>query len=175
MTQPLTWYKLSAEALEALANRDLNRAVALLGIQLDSFFSTDKATWMWHYRLNQTRQDSRTLDWIAQVAVLDDQVIGYAGFHGPPDADGVVEVAYSVVPFYRGRGYAKVMLHYLVQRAQADPAVKTVRASIRPDNAASLATIRPFPFVLVGEQWDEIDGLELIFDLAVKKACAPSL
>lgn len=166
MAETLTWYQLSAEALEALANRDLNQASNLLGIKLDSFLSTDRAIWMWQYRLNQTHQDARTLDWIAQVVVLDDQVIGYAGFHGPPDADGMVEVAYSVIPFCRGRGYAKSMLQQLLLRAQAEPAVKTVRASIRPDNAASLATIRPFPFVQVGEQWDETDGLELVFELA---------
>ncbi len=44
----------------------------------------------------------------------------------------------------------------------------TVRASVSPENAASLGTIAPFGFVQVGEQMDEIDGLELIFERPVR-------
>jgi hypothetical protein len=39
-----------------------------------------------------------------------------------------------------------------------------VRATISPTNQASLATIAGFGFVENGEQWDEEDGLELIFE-----------
>jgi RimJ/RimL family protein N-acetyltransferase len=39
-----------------------------------------------------------------------------------------------------------------------------VRATISPDNAASLATIAGFGFTENGEQWDEEDGRELIFE-----------
>jgi hypothetical protein len=38
-----------------------------------------------------------------------------------------------------------------------------VRASIRPDNTGSLATIAGFGFRKVGEQWDPEDGLEFVF------------
>src|SRR5213592_40057 len=33
-------------------------------------------------------------------------VIGSAGFKGPPDSAGVVEVAYGIVPGFQGHGYA---------------------------------------------------------------------
>jgi hypothetical protein len=33
-----------------------------------------------------------------------------------------------------------------------------------PDNEGSLATIAGFGFVKVGEQWDEEDGLEFVFE-----------
>lgn len=39
--------------------------------------------------------------------------------------------------------------------------------TIGPENTASLATISGFGFVEVGEQWDEVDGLELIFEVPV--------
>jgi RimJ/RimL family protein N-acetyltransferase len=45
--------------------------------------------------------------------------------------------------------------------------VTTVRATISPDNAASLATIADFDFQHVGEQMDDEDGLELIFERPV--------
>lgn len=105
----------------------------------------------WNNRLNQARQDPRTLDWIAQVVTVNQQVVGHAGFHGPPNQAGMVEVAYSVVPAQRGKGYAKSMLRDLLRRARSEEDVRVIRATIRPDNTASLATIRPFKFVHKGE------------------------
>jgi RimJ/RimL family protein N-acetyltransferase len=55
------------------------------------------------------------------------------------------------------------MVTALLERAAADPQVRAVRASIRPDNTASLATIAKFGFRKVGEQWDPEDGLEWVF------------
>jgi len=96
----------------------------------------------------------------------DGAVVGHAGFHGPPDRAGLVEIAYSVAPEHRRQGYARAMLVELLRRAAADAEVRTVRATISPDNAGSLATIAGFGFVHVGEQWDELDGRELIFEVA---------
>jgi RimJ/RimL family protein N-acetyltransferase len=76
----------------------------------------------------------------------------------------MVEVAYSVDPACRWQGYATAMLRELLRRAAAEPGVTTVRATISPDNAASLATIAGFGFTRNGEQWDEEDGLEQIFE-----------
>ena len=81
----------------------------------------------------------------------------------------MVEVAYFVDPAHRRRGFATALLAAALAWASADPAVRTVRASISPDNVASLATLRPFGFVEVGEQWDEEDGLELLFELPVNR------
>ncbi len=168
MTHQLTWIKLSVRALKALISRDLQQASALLGVELDPFFITDGAVRRWNNRLDQLYQDARTLDWIAQVVTVNSQVVGHAGFHGPPDQAGMVEVAYSVIPTHRGQGYAKSMLRDLLRRAMSEPEINVVRATIRPDNTASLATIRPFRFVQKGEQQDEIDGLEYIFELETK-------
>ncbi len=55
------------------------------------------------------------------------------------------------------------MLAALVRRAEADPAVRVVRASISPANVGSLATIAGFGFRKAGEQWDPEDGLEFVF------------
>jgi hypothetical protein len=40
-----------------------------------------------------------------------------------------------------------------------------VRASVRPDNVASLTLIGRYGFVRVGEQWDDEDGLELVLEV----------
>ena len=67
-------------------------------------------------------------------------------------------------PDHRGNGYAHALLAALVDEAKLCPDVNLVRATISPDNAPSLAVIRRGHFVHVGEQWDEVDGLELDFE-----------
>ena len=42
-----------------------------------------------------------------------------------------------------------------------------VRASISPDNVASLRLVAQYGFVQVGEQWDEEDGRELVLEVPV--------
>ncbi|MFB7088163.1 GNAT family N-acetyltransferase [Streptomyces sp. NPDC056296] len=104
--------------------------------------------------------------WMARQAVVGDEslVVGHAGFHGPPDEAGMVEIGYSIDPRFRRRGYARSTLIELLRRAAAEPTVATVRATIGPDNVASLATISGFGFTHVGEEWDEEDGHELVFE-----------
>ena len=47
---------------------------------------------------------------------------------------------------------------------------RVLRAAIAPDNLPSLAMVHRAGFVHVGEQIDEIDGLELIFEKEVRAA-----
>ncbi len=91
--------------------------------------------------------------------------VGAGGFHGSPDDDGMVEVGYSIDPAYRRRGYARAVLQLLLDRAAAHPDVRVLRATISPENEASLNLIAQFPFERNGEQWDEEDGLEWIFEI----------
>jgi RimJ/RimL family protein N-acetyltransferase len=150
--------------MRALVAGDLEAARREAGEELSPYF-LDEA-WLWRIRLAQVEQDPTVLDWIARAAVdaQSGQVVGHVGFHGPPDYRGMVEVAYAVDPAYRRRGYATAMLRRALAWAAAEPSVHFVRASISPGNGASLATLQPFGFRHVGEQWDEQDGLELLFE-----------
>ncbi|HET6478550.1 MAG TPA: GNAT family N-acetyltransferase [Actinoplanes sp.] len=159
----IRFVQLSPAALSALIDGDLAAASAAAGTPL-SVYLVDEA-WLWRVRRAEIGVDPRAAEWIARAVVAEPEgvVVGHAGFHGPPDGDGVVEVAYSVDPAFRRRGYAKAMLRALLERADAHPEVTAVRASIRPDNAGSRATIAGFGFRKVGEQWDPEDGLEDVF------------
>jgi ribosomal-protein-alanine N-acetyltransferase len=152
--------------MSALLADDLATARAEAGVDLGTLFVEARAKWLWNYRLKQLETEPEAAAWIARAVVAepDGVVIGYAGFHGPPDDRGMVEVGYTVDPGHRRRGYATAILTALLERAAAEPAVRVVRASISPDNVASLATIAKFGFTRVGEQWDEEDGLELLFE-----------
>jgi RimJ/RimL family protein N-acetyltransferase len=155
---------LSVATMTALVAGDLDTARKESGAELTAYFL--EAAWLWRIRLDQVEQTPDALDWIARAAVdaRTGRVVGHVGFHGPPDYRGMVEVAYDVEPSLRRRGYATAMLRTALTWAAADPSVHHVRASISPENEASLATLRPFGFRHVGEQWDEEDGLELLFE-----------
>ncbi|WP_405070789.1 GNAT family N-acetyltransferase [Kribbella sp. NBC_01510] len=156
--------EMTSTALSALLADDRPAAETELGFPLGDEFLTDRAKWLWQYRLDQLTRDPSTFGWLVKLAVADGIVVGYAGFHGPPDEAGMVEIGYTVDPPYRRQGFARAIVTALLERAAAEPAVRTVRATISPTNEASLATIAGFGFVENGEQWDEEDGLELIFD-----------
>lgn len=156
-------------AMEALVAGDADRASRTAGIEVGDFLASDECTWLWRIRLEQAARDPRAPAWTARAAwaLPDGPVVGHAGFHGPPDADGMVEIGYTVDPVFRRRGYGRAMVRALLDRARSEPEVRRVRASIAPDNLASLGTIRGFGFAQVGEQWDEEDGLEIVYEVEV--------
>ncbi|AUY53657.1 MULTISPECIES: GNAT family N-acetyltransferase [Streptomycetaceae] len=159
--------ELSAKALRALADGDLAGGSAEAGVPLDPHFVGDRARWIFGYRADQLAGDPSAAPWITRAAVSepDGAVVGDAGFHGPPDEDGMVEVGFTVVPGYRRQGYARAMLRELLVRAAAEPGVRTVRARVSADNTASLATVAGFGFTRVGEQGNERDGLVIVFEV----------
>jgi RimJ/RimL family protein N-acetyltransferase len=114
------------------------------------------------------------LDAPALRALADGDLIaaGRAGYHGPPDAAGMVEVGYSIDPLHRRQGYARAALRALLERAAHEPGVATVRASISPGNRGSRALVLAHGFTVVGEQWDEEDGREIVHEVAVDAGSA---
>jgi RimJ/RimL family protein N-acetyltransferase len=154
---------LGPACLRALLAGELQAASTIAGAALPRFFLAEG--WLWQIRLDQMEHDPSAAPWLVRAAVLrpGGEVVGHGGFHGPPDGDGLVEVAYTVVPEHRGQGHAHAILRALLDEVVDRPDVAGVRASVSPDNVASLATIRRAGFVQTGEQWDEDDGLELVF------------
>ena len=160
---------LSADTLTALAAGDLEAASATAPVPLTPWLVSDEAVGTWRYRATQVADAPADLDWVTGVIWDKDRevVVGKAGFHGSPDADGMVEVGYAVDPAERRRGYARAVLLAMLERARVEPSVRTFRATVSPENHASLGLIAQLPFLEVGEQWDEEDGLETIYELSV--------
>ena len=160
---------LTAETHAALAAGDLAAAEQLTGLSAPAWLVSEEAIGTWRMRAEQVAQHPDALPWVTGLVVdeTSGEVVGKAGFHGPPDNDGMVEVGYAVDPAYRRRGYARAVLLTMLDRAQSDPLVHTFRATVSPDNTASLGLVTQLPFVEVGEQWDDEDGLETIYELPV--------
>jgi len=91
--------------------------------------------------------------------------IGHLNFHAGPDDDGQVEIGYTLLPEFRGKGYAIEAVRAMFAWAAAVHAVRRFRASVAPDNERSLNLIGKLGFVHTGEQVDPEDGLELVYEL----------
>lgn len=104
--------------------------------------------------------------WLLRAVVTrsDPTKVGRIGFHGPPDAEGMVEIGYRIDSAFRRRGFGFECAGRLIEAAERLQAVSVVRASIAPDNEPSLRIAKRLGFRQIGEQIDEIDGLELVFE-----------
>jgi [ribosomal protein S5]-alanine N-acetyltransferase len=70
------------------------------------------------------------------------EVIGDIGFHGPPDDSGTVEIGYSVVEQYRGRGLVGESAVAICDLAWSSPEVNRIIARTNSDNAPSAGVLR---------------------------------
>jgi RimJ/RimL family protein N-acetyltransferase len=85
--------------------------------------------------------------------------IGQCGFAGPPDSDGIVEIAYAVDVEHRGKGYATEAAMGLVAYAFEDPRVRVVRAHTLPQESASTRVLKKCGFAQIGESIDHEAGV----------------
>jgi len=157
---------LDGRAFRALAAGDLASANAVSPVPLSDYLAGPECRGVWGMRLKQFEDDPATGAWVTGI-IWDEHrrlAVGKAGYHGPPDADGMVEIGYSVDPAQRRRGYARAALEALLARAAQEPEVHRVRVSIRPDNEPSYRLASQYGFVKTGEQWDEEDGLEIVYE-----------
>ncbi|MEP7158766.1 MAG: GNAT family N-acetyltransferase [Chloroflexota bacterium] len=159
---------MSVPFMQALAARDIDDASREIGATVPMWLADELENFL-KFRLAQLSLDPTIHAWLGRAMVLTNEdgsqrVVGSIGFHGPPDKKGRLEVGYSVDPPYRRRGYASESVKALFDWAHGEHGIDTFVASISPDNEASLRLARGFGFFQVGEQMDEIDGLELVFE-----------
>jgi ribosomal-protein-alanine N-acetyltransferase len=90
--------------------------------------------------------------------------VGIGSFKGPP-VDGVVEIAYAILPEHQGRGYATAGARAMVDYAFQLPDVRRVTAHTLPDGVASQRVLKKAGFQHVGEVVDPEDGLVWRFEV----------
>jgi ribosomal-protein-alanine N-acetyltransferase len=95
----------------------------------------DAAAWTLHYLLAREALPTRDL-------------VGVAGYAGPPTLNGILEIGYAIAVEHQGRGYATETVHCLVARAFADPRVHTIRAHTYPALEQSIGVLRKAGFEL---------------------------
>jgi ribosomal-protein-alanine N-acetyltransferase len=161
---------MTPEFVDAVLDDRREEAQALLGAELPDEFPSEGEKGFLGLRLRQMRQDEQFRTWCPHAVVLGGQMIGHAGYHGPPgvnstDNPDAVEFGYRIFPPYRGRGYATDAARMLMDLAEKRAGIRHFVLSVGPQNEASLAIVRKLRFVRTGERMDEEDGLELVFEL----------
>jgi [ribosomal protein S5]-alanine N-acetyltransferase len=142
--------------------------------RLDLVLQTPDEALAWVESLPPVDRAEVSPDWIARVRATAEgdpwalsytvverasgATVGSCAFKGPPDADGVVEVAYGIDPAHRGRGFATEAAGALAGFAFASGRVRLVRAHTKPDGAASARVLTKCGFRRVGEVVDPEDG-----------------
>lgn len=170
-TERLDLVYMSQEFLEACLAGKHDRAEQLLDLKIpDDWFDH---TWLMDLRLNQAKNDPAYVPWLPRAIGLREQgiMVGYVNFHTAPGPDylatlspGGVEFGYEIFTEYRRRGYAQETVIGIMEWTHRTHGVERFVLSISPDNIPSLGLAHKLGFVKIGEQMDEDDGLEEVFE-----------
>jgi ribosomal-protein-alanine N-acetyltransferase len=125
---------------------------------LHEMFASDDVSPEWLMALREAREPD---PWRLGFRVVHREtrtVIGSAGFTGPPDSDGMVEIAYGIAPQFEGRGYATEAATALIAFAFELPRVSLIRAHTLPVANASTRVLTKCSLRHVGTFIDPHDG-----------------
>ncbi len=104
--------------------------------------------------LEMLRGNPGWLGWLSWYAVRVDRptrvLVGSGGFKGGPDASGIVEIGYSVLPEFQRQGIATEIVIALTHWAMSHGEVARVEAETSPDNIGSCGVLARTRFRSVG-------------------------
>ena len=126
---------------------------------LRDFLVSDAVSPSWLEKLGASADADPWTYGFAVMEAATQSVIGTASFKGPPDEDGVVEIAYGIVPTREGRGFATEAARALIAYASRDERVRALLAHTLPEWNASTSVLQKCGFKLVGAVDDPEDGL----------------
>ncbi len=158
----------SVAALEAEA-RSAQALCAFLGVSPPAQWPppfNDAAVRDWF--LDQLRADPEQVRWLGRyvVSTIDgaDTLVGTAGYKGPPDATGTVEIGYSLVETYHRRGIGSALVRELVCAALVDEQVQRITAETPLGFAASRGLLEKCGFRQVGQKTDPGEGELAVYE-----------
>ena len=98
-----------------------------------------------------------SLPWVGYFAILDDAIVGSAGFKGRPLL-GKVEIAYGTFPAFQSRGIGTEICRLLINIARtADPRIVVTARTLRKESH-STKILKRNNFVKRGTVMDPEDG-----------------
>lgn len=95
------------------------------------------------------------------VHAQDRVLIGEGGFKGKPNAEGVVEIGYAIIPEYRRRGLASEAARGLADYAFTHAEVRIVQAHTLPDGVASINVVKKLGMKFIGVVIDDPEDGEV--------------
>jgi GNAT superfamily N-acetyltransferase len=80
------------------------------------------------------------------LVVVDGEVVGECGWHGPPDDDGTLDLSYGLAPRYRRAGLGTEAVAVLVVWSERQADVRRLAADVQLGNEASRRLLRRLGF-----------------------------
>ncbi len=120
------------------------------------------------WRVPQVKLNEDLNKWFVRWIVLKSnrEIIGSTSFHAAPDDCGMIEIGLGIAQQFSNKGFGFESLAGMWGWVIHEPEVKTLRYTVSANNQASIALIKKFGFAHVGQQLDEIDGPEEIYELS---------
>lgn len=120
------------------------------------------------WRVPQVKEDPAVNKWFVRwmVSAETQEIVGSISFHGPPDANGMMEIGLGVHPLFHRQGFATEALHGMWLWVIDQPGISVLRYTVDPLNEASVGVIKKFGFDHTGQQIDDIDGPEDIYEMS---------
>jgi RimJ/RimL family protein N-acetyltransferase len=103
------------------------------------------------------------------LIVSDQEIVGLCGYKNAPDPDGEAEIGFGIAPSRRRRGYATAAVSALVERARADPSIRSLTAETAVTNLASQRVLERNGFRISGARRDPADGEMLFWKLVLSE------
>lgn len=122
-------------------------------------------------RLESLSRSSHEAGWGAWIILMGwtpggpDRAVGLGGFFGPPDEEGVIEIAYALMASFREQGLATEAVTGLLDWALHDPRVKCVQARTLAHLIASRRVLEKTGFAPVEGAQDTSGSQTVHYDL----------
>jgi len=176
ITPRLSLRLMTEDFLKACLLEDRAKSDALIGLRVSHDWIEEKD--LMRLRMEEYRTDFKYVSWGLHAVGLREslEMVGFIGFHTRPNPDylqtvapNAIEFGYTIFLPHRRQGFAEEaiggMLNWAVKRHPLDNFI----ASVSPTNLPSTALVKKLGFQKIGEQIDEVDGLEFVYSLAVGK------
>lgn len=99
----------------------------------------------------------QTPPWCGYIGWCGDRPMGFGGFVGPPDANGLVEIGYLTFPASEGQGVATAVAAAMIEIARRE-SLRAVIAHTLPEENASTGVLRRNGFQRDGTAIDPDEG-----------------
>ena len=122
------------------------------------------------WRVPQVKANPEVNKWFMRWMVLREtrEIVGSLSFHGAPDETGMLEIGLGVHENFWRQGFGREALMGMWLWAASQSGVLKFRYTVDPNNVGSVALVRKFGFRHAGQQIDDEDGPEDIYEMSVK-------
>jgi len=169
-TRRLGLVPMSLAAMSAVIAGDWDEGDRLVGSLLPEEWRREGWGWLEHH-VTEASHDPSSTAWGPRLLLRRAAdvrcrrgvaVVGEAGFHGRPDAEGEVEIGHMTAAEHRRQGYAAEAATALLGWA-ADKGVTSCKASVDPLNDASISLLRKLGFGDAGRYLHVERGEQMLF------------